>query len=89
MSALEISVESQPRSLEQTSPDGESSAQRDVGLMEHVQRRATKMAQGMEHLLWGQAESWGCAAWGRDGCGRAESGLSVSEGAVRKNGTDC
>jgi len=39
---------------------------RDVDLWERIQRRATKMTQGMEHLPC-EAESWGCSAWRREG----------------------
>ena len=42
---------------------------RDMDLLEHVQRRSTKMTWGMKHLPartgW---ESWGCSAW-RKGSG--------------------
>lgn len=36
-------------------PDGSPQYRRDVGLLESIQRRATKTLPGMEHL---QAESW-------------------------------
>ena len=45
---------------------------RDMELSEHVQRRATKMIPGMEHLSYRTGrESWGCAAWRREGCGES------------------
>ena len=39
---------------------------RDMDLLERVQRRATEMIQGMEHLSYETgSESWGCSAWRR------------------------
>jgi len=41
---------------------------RDMNLLEHIPRRATEMAQGIEHLSYeGRRESWGCSAWKRVG----------------------
>jgi len=37
-----------------------------MDLLEHIQRRATQIIQGMEHLSYG-GESWGCSAWRRQG----------------------
>mgnify|MGYP001866130451 FL=1 len=45
---------------------------RDMDLLEHVQRRATEMTQGMEHLSYEdrlRAAGWGCSAWRRESSG--------------------
>jgi len=62
---------------------------RDVDLLEHIQRRATKMIQGMEQLS-SEAERTGAVQPGEEKAqGRPESGLSVSKGGpIRKKGTD-
>ena len=40
---------------------------KDIDLLECVQRRATKMTQGMKYLSYEDRESWHCSAWRREG----------------------
>ena len=58
-----------------------------MDLLEFIQRRATKMTQGMEHLSYKDRLRAGAVQHGEEKApGRPESGLSVSTGAVRKEG---
>jgi len=56
---------------------------RDVDLLEHVQRNATEMIQGMEHLPkrtgW---ENWDCSSWRRESSGRPGGSLTISKGKL-------
>jgi len=61
---------------------------RNVDLLESVQRRATEMTQGMEHLPCEDGLRAGAGRpQGEKVTGRPESGLPVSKGTVRKTGT--
>jgi len=40
-----------------------------------------QMIRGLEHLCW---ESWGCSAWGGEGCGETLEQLPVPGGAARE-----
>ena len=41
---------------------------KDMDLLEQVQRRATKMVRGLEHLSYeDRLRQWGCLAWRREG----------------------
>ena len=58
-------------------------------LLECIQRRATKLAQGMEHLSYRDRLRAGAVQPGEEKILRSPEGsLSVSKGAVRRKGTD-
>ena len=68
---------------------GSAQCRRDVDLTEHIQRRATTMIPEMEHLSYEDRLRAGAVQHGKEkAAGRAESGLSVSKGAVRRKGAD-
>ena len=57
-----------------------------MDLLEHIQRRATEMIQGMEHLCYKEAERAGAAQPGEvKAPGRPESGL-LSKGSYKEEG---
>ena len=62
---------------------------RDMDLWEHIQRKATRAIQGMEHLSSEDRLKNGAVQPGEEKApGIPESSLSVSKGAVRNKGTD-
>ena len=62
---------------------------RDMELLDHVQRRATKMTQRMEHIPCEDRLKAGAVQPGEEKApGRPRSGLLASKGAVRRKGTD-
>ena len=55
----------------------------DTDLLEHIQRRATEMIPGMEHLSYEDRLRDGAVQpGGEKGLGRPESSLSVSKGEL-------
>ncbi|GAB0175482.1 hypothetical protein GRJ2_000013400 [Grus japonensis] len=58
----------------------------DMELLERVQRKATKMIRGLEHLCYGDRLSWDCSAGEKKALGKTYCGLPVPKGAYRKAG---
>ena len=62
-----------------------------MDLLEHMQRRATKMIHGMEHLSYEDRlrELRLSSAWRREGCEvTSEQSVSIQKGATGKKGAD-
>ena len=56
---------------------------RDVELLEHIQRRTTKMLPGLEHLFYEERLRAGAVQHGEEkAAGRPQSGLSVIQGRL-------